>query len=298
MIQIANAPCSWGVIENVEGERYDYLRVLDEMQETGYAGTELGDWGFMPTDPAVLTVELNKRNLQMVASWVDVKLHDPTMRDHDLEACVRIARLLRAVGDENCIIVLGNDSYADPVRAQFAGRVQPEHEMTQDQWVSFVEGTHAIAQAVKQETNLRTVLHPHVGTMVETPEETVKFLALTDPELVGIVFDTGHWLFAGGDPVQGIQQHQDRIWHMHFKDCNLDIARQSRVEEWDGLTSVGHGVFCELGKGAVDFPAVLATLREIGYDDWIVVEQDILPNMGTPKASAQHNRDYLKSIGV
>src|SRR5581483_5487785 len=98
--------------------------------------------------------------------------------------------------------------------------------------------------------------------------------------------------------VSGLQAHAPRIWHVHFKDCEPRIAAQSRIEEWDGPTSVGHGVFCELGKGAVDFPSVVKQLRAMNYDGWIVVEQDVLPGMGTPKASAQRNRDYLRAIGL
>ena len=77
-----------------------------------------------------------------------------------------------------------------------------------------------------------------------------------------------------------------------------DVARQSREQAWDGPTSVGHGVFCELGRGDVDFPGVLNALQDIGYAGWIVVEQDVLPGMGTPKESAQRNREYLRSIGL
>jgi inosose dehydratase len=84
---------------------------------------------------------------------------------------------------------------------------------------------------------------------------------------------------------------------VHFKDCHPEIAAQSRAEAWDYFKSVRMGIFCELGQGAVDFPALKAILNELGYDGWIVVEQDVLPGMGTPKDSAQRNRDYLGSIG-
>ena len=131
-----------------------------------------------------------------------------------------------------------------------------------------------------------------------TPDETRRLLDLTDPATLGLCFDTGHWAFAGGDPVQGIHEFSDRIWHVHFKDHEPDVARQSREQAWDGPTSVGHGVFCELGGGDVDFPGVLKALQDIGYAGWIVVEQDVLPGMGTPKESAQHNREYLRSIGL
>lgn len=298
MIQIANAPCSWGVIENIEGERITYERVLDEMQATGYAGTELGDWGFMPTDPERLRAELDAHRLKLLGSWVNVYLHDAARHAESIADCVRTAKLLAAVGGEKAFVILGNDPYMDPMRTKYAGRITPEQGMSDAQWEIFASGAQGVARAVREETGLRTIFHHHVGTWVETPQETARLLEMTDPELLGLVFDTGHWTFGGGDAVEGLKKHADRIWHVHFKDCSQRVAEQSRAEGWDGPTSLGHGIFSELGKGNVDFPAVLRQLAAMGYDDWIVVEQDVLPGMGTPRESAQRNREYLKSIGV
>jgi inosose dehydratase len=298
MIRVANAPCSWGVIENISGERTTYKQVLDEMQETGYGGTELGDWGFMPTEPARLADELNGHNLKLLGSWVSVYLHDPARHDESVRDCVRTAKLLAAVGGDKAVVVLGNDPYGDPVRTLNAGRIRPEQGMTETQWQVFAAAANRVARAVMEETGLRTVFHHHVGTWVETPAETEKLLALTDPRVLGLCFDTGHWRFGGGDPVAGLKKHADRIWHVHFKDCEPRVAAQSRVEGWDGPTSVGHGVFCELGKGEVDFRDVVQTLRALSYDGWIVVEQDVLPGMGTPKESALRNREFLRRIGL
>lgn len=298
MIRVANAPCSWGVIENVAGDRGGYAVVLDEIHATGYQGTELGDWGFMPIDPDTLRQELAARDLQLLASWVSVFLHDADRHAQSEAEAVRTARLLAEVGGPANFIVLGNDPYADPVRTLNAGRIGPEHAMSDAQWQVFAEGANRVARAVKRETGLRTVFHHHIGTWVETPEETAKLLSLTDPEVLGLCFDTGHYRFGGGDPVAGLKRHADRIWHVHFKDHEPNVAAQSRREGWDGVQSVEHGVFCELGRGDVDFPAVVQVLSELGYAGWIVVEQDVLPGMGTPKASAQRNRDYLRSIGL
>ncbi len=297
-IRVGNAPVSWGVIENVEGERGGYARVLDEMHETGFAGTELGDWGFMPTDPTVLRQELAARNLKLLASWVSVYLHDAGRHAASEADAVRTARLLAEVGGPDNLIVLGNDPYGDPMRTQNAGRIRPEHGMTDAQWKVFTEGANRVARAVKRETGLRTVFHHHIGTWVETPEETATFLRLTDPAVLGLVFDTGHYRFGGGDPVEGLRRHADRVWHVHFKDHDPRVAEQSRRNNWGAIQSVEHGVFCELGRGDVDFPAVIQVLKDIGYDGWIVVEQDVLPGMGTPKESAQRNRDYIRSIGL
>ena len=298
MIQIANAPCSWGIIENIEGERGGYAQVLDEMQATGYVGTELGDWGFMPTDPDKLRQELDSRNLKLLASWVSVFLHDESRHAASEAEVVRTAHLLAEVGGPDNFIVLGNDPYGDPMRTLNAGRIQPKHEMSADQWQVFTAGANRMARAVMKETGLRTVFHHHIGTWVETPAEIVKFLERTDPDILGLVFDTGHYAFGGGDPVAGLTRHADRIWHVHFKDHEPDVAAESRQQGWTGVQSVEHGVFCELGQGDVDFAAILATLRELNYDGWIVVEQDVLPGMGSPKESAGRNREYLKSLGI
>jgi inosose dehydratase len=297
-IRVGNAPVSWGIIENVEGARGEYGRVLDEMQETGYAGTELGDWGFMPTDPDVLRRELAARNLKLLASWVSVYLHDAGRHAESEAAAVRTARLLAEVGGPDALVVLGNDPYKDPMRTLYAGRIRPEQGMTDAQWQVLAEGANRVARAVKRETGLRTVFHHHIGTWVETPEETARLLQMTDPELLGLVFDTGHYRFGGGDPLVGLQRHAERIWHVHFKDHDPAIAEQSRREGWNGIQSVDHGVFCELGKGDIDFPAILAMLHDLNYRGWVVVEQDVLPGMGSPKESARHNREYLRSIGI
>ena len=299
MVRIANAPCSWGVIEGIEGDRAGYVRVIDEMQETGYAGTELGDWGFMPTDPDELRAELDARGLALVGSWVSVKLHDAGCHAQSIADAVRTATQLARVGGPEAVVVLGNDPYGDPLRTRIAGRVRPGDGMSDEQWAVFAAGANALARRVMDEAGIRTVMHQHIGTLVETEAEARRLFAMTDPSVLGLCLDTGHWTFgAGGDPVAAVRELRDRVWHVHFKDCDPAVMAASREHEWSGPESVGHGVFCELGRGCVDFPGMLAALEEIGYGGWVVVEQDVLPGMGTPRESAGRNRQYLRSIGV
>jgi len=193
--------------------------------------------------------------------------------------------------------VLADDNGKVPERTLNAGRVTPAMGLSEAEWQVFAEGTEKVAAAVKTETGLRLVFHHHCGGYVETSAEIDKLFALTDPQLVGLCLDTGHYQFGGGDPLAFLKKNAGRVWHMHFKDCDPAIAAQSRMQGWDYFKSVEKGVFCELGKGAVDFPAIKAELERQGFAGWIVVEQDVLPGMGSPYESALRNRQYLKSIG-
>ncbi len=299
MIKIANAPCSWGVLEfDLEGQAAGYERVLNELAETGYIGTELGDWGFMPTDPAVLKQEIHSRGLTLLGAFVPAMLKDPAAHEAGLDYALRVARLMAAVDGSTPVVVLADDNGKIPERTQNAGRVTPEMGLNDSQWQIFAEGAQRIAETVKQETGLRTVFHHHCAGYVETPAEIDTLLRLTDPALLGLCFDSGHIRFGGGDPLAILRKYYSRIWHVHFKDCHPRVAEESRRNGWDYFASVRNGVFCELGKGEVDFPGIKAELDNQGYDGWIVVEQDVLPGMGSPKESALRNREYLRSIGL
>jgi inosose dehydratase len=299
MIKIANAPCSWGVLEfDLENEAAGFEQVLNEIQETGYQGTELGDWGFMPTVPSDLRKELEQRSLMMVGAFVPVFLKDQSKHAAGVETAVRTAKLMADAGYPDAFIVLADENGSVKERTLNAGRVTPQMGLTGDEWKIFGEGADLVAREVKNRTGLRTVFHHHCAGYVETPAEVDSLLSVTDPSLVGLVLDMGHYMFGGGDPLKVLKKQGSRIWHIHFKDCEPEIAARSRNEGWDYFKSVEKGVFCELGKGSVDFPAIVAQLKDTGYSGWIVVEQDVLPGMGNPKVCARRNRDYIKSLGL
>ena len=299
MIKIANAPCSWGVLEfDLDGKAAGFEQVLDEISETGYQGSELGDWGFMPSVPDELRKELDQRNLSMVGAFVPVFLKDPSKHVAGAEAAVKTAKLMADAGFPDAFIVLADDNGSVKERTLNAGRVTEGMGLTEEEWHIFAVGANYVAREVKTKTGLRTVFHHHCAGYVETPLEIDQLMALTDPSLVGLVLDMGHYQFGGGDPLEALKKHQSRIWHIHFKDCHPEIAEQARAEGWDYFQSVGNGVFCELGKGAVDFPAIVAELNLQKYEGWIVVEQDVLPGMGNPKVCAKRNREYIKTLGL
>ena len=300
MIAVANAPCSWGVLEfESKAASPGYEQVLEEIAVSGYDGTELGDWGFMPTDPATLRERLDRRRLAMVGAFVTTRLADPGSYEGSVHTAVETARLLAAVGDgRRPVIVVSDEPTADPVRTGAAGRVQPAQGLTGRQWDDAARGVERIAAAVRDETGLRTVFHHHCAGFVETPDEIDALMQRTDPSLVGLCLDSGHATYGGGSPIELLSRHRARTWHVHFKDCEPQIAERARRERLDYQEALRRGLFCELGRGSVDFPALLRDLQDTGYDGWIVVEQDVLPAMGSPVASATRNRQYLRSIGL
>ncbi len=145
MIRIANAPCSWGVLEfDLEGKAAGFEQVLNEIRETGYEGTELGDWGFMPVVPSELRKELDKRSLSMVGAFVPVFLKDRTKHAAGAEAAVKIARLMSDAGFPDSFIVLADENGSIKERTQNAGRVTSLMGLTDNEWKVFAEGADLV----------------------------------------------------------------------------------------------------------------------------------------------------------
>ena len=271
---VGNAPCSWGTLEHQDNsQQIPFNRMLDELVETGYTATELGDWGYMPTEAAALSAELKKRNLAMLGAFVPVAMKYPAAHAPGVANAVKTARLLAAVTTAPVpYLVLSDDNGTDPVRTKMAGRVTPEMGLSEAEWKTFASGADQIA----------------------------KFLELTDSRYIGLVFDVGHYYHGTGkedcDVTAALNRFAERVWYIHLKDLEPTVAKRSRDEEWDYFTAMRNGLYPELGKGCVDFPAMLRWLSAHDYKGYMLVEQDILPGMGTPKESAARSREYLRSV--
>ena len=299
MIQIANAPCSWGALEfELEGKSLGFEQVLSEMVETGYSGTELGDWGFMPSNPYELANVLNDKKLQLLGAFVPVAMAIEEAHEAGVELALKTAGLMFDAGYKNAFIVLADENGSVIERTQNAGRIKHEMGLTEEQWIIFASGAEKVAKAVKDKYGMRTVFHHHCGGYVETPREVAKLMKLTNPDLLGLCLDMGHFAFGGGNPVEALEKYFNRIWHIHFKDFDPKVGRDAVENNYDYFKSVEKGVFCELGKGDVDFQSIVNILNEKGFDGWIVVEQDVLPGMGAPKKCADNNRQFIKTLGL
>ena len=307
-IRVANAPCSWGTIEGF-GDTTPWAQMLDELSASGYRGTELGDLGYLPSDPEQLRAELKRRQLVMLGGFEGVPLIQSGVVAERRERILAVAKLLAAVADVEAAgrapyFILADATRGDPRRTEHAGRITAAMAMSSSEQATFARNAEEIAHLVMDASGLRTLYHHHCAAWVETPDEIERFLDATTPGLIDLVFDTGHYTYGCAAPddgsfaLAGLKRFIERTPYVHFKDCSPSVAAQARAKGWDYSRAIGEGVFCELGQGSVDLVGILEFLRSRGYSDWITVEQDVLPGMGTPFASAQRNREALAQLGL
>lgn len=293
-IRIGNAPCSWGVEFAADPRNPTWQHVLKECAEAGYKGIELGPVGFMPEDPAVLKDGLEEHGLELIGGVVFRPYHDPDAWDDVLDATHRTAKALKAHGAKHMVLI---DSIS-PRRAPTAGRASEAEQMDKAEWTAFRERIATSARIGAEEYGLTVGIHAHAAGFVDFEPELERLLNEVDESILKICFDTGHHSYAGFDPVAFMKKHMDRISYMHFKD--IDPAVKVRViDSRTGFyDACGQGIFCNLGEGDVDFPAVRQLLLDADFQGWCTVEQDCDPTLDPDTlGDARKNREYLETIG-
>jgi inosose dehydratase len=292
--RLGNAPTSWGVEKDVLENRPSWSTFLDDVSGCGYEGVELGPLGFLPTDPAVLAAELRARSLSLTAGYVMGPMHTTSGREELLAEGKQVLDLLGEVGASHLVIIGG----IVPERAATAGRTEAAPRLDESAFSVELETVHRLGEMAARR-GVRAGLHPHAGSYLEFDDEVDRLLEASDPALVGLVLDTGHFAYAGMDPVAKIREHRDRLSYVHLKDIDPEVlanCRQHAVGFWDAYRA---GVFCVLGSGLNDFGAVGDALSEVGYDGWLTVEQDADPaGSSDPRRDAIANLELLRSVGL
>ncbi|MGI9400978.1 MAG: sugar phosphate isomerase/epimerase family protein [Rhizobiaceae bacterium] len=293
-MEIGNAPCSWGVEFANDPRNPPWQRVLDECAQAGYRGIELGPVGYMPEDAAILGDALSERNLSLIGGVVFRAFHDPAQWDDVLDGSVRTCRALKAHGAEHLVLI---DSISER-RAPTAGRADEAVQMDQAEWDAYVERIRTVAKMGAEEYGLTVGIHAHAAGFMDFEPELERLLGEVDEDILKICFDTGHHSYAGFDPVAFMKRNAGRISYMHFKDIDPVVKADAIANQTGFYDACAQGIFCNLGEGDVDFPAVRQILLDAGFDGWCTVEQDCDPQGDTaPMADAKANREYLKSIG-
>ena len=293
-IRIGNAPCSWGVEFASDPRNPTWQSVLADCAAAGYKGIELGPVGFMPEDPAILGPALAERDLQLIGGVVFRAYHDPAAWDDVLDATHRTCKALVAHGARHLVLI---DSIS-PRRAPTAGRAREAEQMDAAEWASFRDRIATSARIGAEEYGLTVGIHAHAAGFVDFEPELERLLDEVDESVLKICFDTGHHSYAGFDPVAFMKRHIERISYMHFKDIDPQVKARAIENRTGFYEACGQGIFCNLGQGDVDFPAVRQVLLDAGFNGWCTVEQDCDPTLDVrPVDDARLNREYLESIG-
>jgi inosose dehydratase len=293
MIQIGNAPCSWGVEFADDPRNPPWRRVLSDCAAAGYKGIELGPIGFMPEDPGLLAEALAENGLALIGGVVFRPFHDPAKWDEVWDASVRTCKALSSHGAKHLVLI---DSIS-PRRASTAGRAAEAEQMGAAEWVGFVDRFRKVCQ-LGADHGLTVGIHAHAAGFIDFEPELERLLSEIDESLLKICFDTGHHSYAGFDPVAFMRHHIGRISYMHFKDIDPEVKARVVARRTGFYDACAEGIFCNLGKGDVDFPAVRQILLDARFDGWCTVEQDCDPAGPTsPVDDARANRAYLSSIG-
>ena len=293
-IRIGNAPCSWGIEFASDPSYPAWEAVLDQCAGAGYKGIELGPVGYMPEDPAILGPALAQRELELIGGVVFRPFHDADAWEDVMDGSVRTCKALAAHGAKHLVLI---DSIS-PRRAPTAGRASEAEQMDKAEWTAYRDRIATIAKMGAEEYGLTVGIHAHAGGFMDFEPELERLLDEVDEKILKICFDTGHHSYAGFDPVAFMKRHIDRISYMHFKDIDPVVKADVVAKRTDFYKACGQGIFCNLGKGDVDFPAVRQILLDAGFEGWCTVEQDCDPSVpGTPLEDARENREFLQSIG-
>ncbi len=264
---------------------------LSEGAEIGYQGFELGNK--FPQEPAALAAKLAEYGVACVSGWYSGRLAESTI-ELEIENCAAHMNKLRHNG---CRVV---------VYGEVAGSIQGQIDtplakrprfITDAQWQGYGKRLNAFGEHLKAAYGITLAYHHHMGAYVEAPVDIDRLMAETDPQCVGLLFDTGHAFYGGAaDPVALLKTHVARVVHVHCKDVRPQVIATARNDGWSFLNGVINGTFTVPGDGVIDFDAVLATLHAAGYEGWLVVEAEQDPAVAPSYLYAKKGYETLRRI--
>ncbi|MFG2171120.1 sugar phosphate isomerase/epimerase family protein [Streptomyces niveus] len=293
-IRVGSAPDSWGVWFPDDPQQVPWRRFLDEVTLAGYEWIELGPYGYLPTDPVRLADETASRGLKVSAGTVFTGLHHgPAVWDRTWAHVADIAALTKEMGADHLVVI---PSFW---RDDKTGQVLEERTLSAAQWHDLTTQTERLGREVLDRFGLNIVVHPHADTHIDSEENVTRFLDATDPALVSLCLDTGHYAYCGGDSVKLIETYGERIGYLHLKQVDPEILADVVADGVPFGPAVARGVMCEPPGGVPALGPVLTAAQELDVDLFAIVEQDMYPcPPDKPYPIAERTRRFLRSCGA
>lgn len=286
-VSLGIAPIAWTNDDMPDlGKENTFEQCVSEMALAGFTGSEVG--GKYPADTAVLKKALDLRGIRICNQWFSSFLISKPYEDTEKEF-IKATDFLREMGAK--VIGVSEQSYSIQGKMELPVW-EGKYIMDDQEWKLLAEGLNKLGKIAKDK-GMTLTFHHHMGTVVQTEEEIDRFMEMVDPELVFLLFDSGHLSFAGIDPEKVLKKYVNRVKHVHLKDIRREMVEKSRNERWSFLKGVREGVFTVPGDGDVDFAPIFRILEEAGYEGWVVVEAEQDPAKANPLEYAKKARVYI-----
>ena len=286
-VRLGIAPIAWTNDDMPDlGKENTFEQCVSEMALAGFTGSEVG--GKYPTDTEALKRALNLRGIQICNQWFSSFLISRPYEETEKEF-IKATDFLKEMGAK--VIGVSEQSYS--IQGKMEQPVwEGKYVMDDREWKLLAEGLNKLGKIAKDK-GMTLTFHHHMGTVVQTEEEIDRFMEMVDPELVFLLFDSGHLSFAGIEPANVLKKYVNRVRHVHLKDIRREMVEKSRNERWSFLKGVREGVFTVPGDGDVDFAPIFKILEEAGYEGWVVVEAEQDPAKANPLEYAKKARAYI-----
>ncbi|WP_096185589.1 myo-inosose-2 dehydratase [Evansella halocellulosilytica] len=287
-VKIGIAPIGWTNDDMPElGGENTFEQCISEMALAGFTGTEVGNK--YPRDTEELKKALSLRGLEIASAWFSAHLTSAPLQE-TVDGFMKHRDFLDEM-DAKVIVISeqGNSIQGKMNRPLFLEKPL----FTEEEWQKVADGLNMLGE-LANEKGMSLVYHHHMGTGVQTSEEIDRLMEMTDSKLVSLLYDTGHLVFSGEDPLIVLKKHFSRIKHIHLKDVRADVAERVERENWSFLTAVKEGTFTVPGDGQIDYKPIFDTLAKLDYKGWMVVEAEQDPKKANPFEYALLARKYIK----
>lgn len=289
-VNLGIAPIGWCNDDMPDlGAENTYKQTISEMALAGFTGCEIGNK--YPKDAAELKHALDVRGMRIASKWFSSFILTQPIEQVEKDFIAELD-YLAALGANR--INVSEQSYS------IQGKIDTpiltgghKYVMNDEEWDRFCKGLNHLGK-IASERGFKLCFHHHMGTVVQTAEETDRMMANTDPRYVFLCYDTGHFTFAGEDPLAMLKKYGDRIGHVHLKDMRLPVVQKVREENWSFLDAVRAGAFTVPGDGNVEFDPIFAVLSENNYEGWLLVEAEQDPAKAEPFEYAVKARNYIR----
>lgn len=287
-VRLGIAPIAWTNDDMPDlGKENTFEQCVSEMALAGFTGSEVGNK--YPKDPEVLKKALELRGVEICNQWFSSFLLTKPFEEVEKEFRAQLT-FLKAMGSK--IIGASEQSYS--VQGQMETPVfGHKYVMNEEEWNTLCQGLNKLGKIAKDEYGISLTFHHHMGTVVQTAEETERLMERTDPEYVSLLFDSGHFAYCGEDPVAMVTKYVDRIKHVHLKDIRPEVVEKVKAEDMSFLAGVRAGAFTIPGDGCVDFDSIFKVLEEADYAGYMVVEAEQDPAKANPLEYAIRARKFI-----